>query len=62
MGWASKKKYQFILSHKLLPTQQRLPITEKEFVVIVYTLQNLHYYLDGEEFVIKTDYKLLLDV
>lgn len=32
---------------------------EKEAYAIVYALQKLHYYLDGEEFGIKTDHKLL---
>lgn len=32
---------------------------ENEAYAIVYALQNLYYYLDGEEFGIKMDHKLL---
>ena len=48
-----------ILSHKLSPAQQRCPVIEKEAYAIVYALQNLDYYLNGAQFTIKTDHKLL---
>lgn len=49
----------YFSSHKLSPTQQRQPIIEEEAYAIVYALQKFNYYLDGAEFVIKTDHKIL---
>ena len=47
----------YFLSHKLSPTQQRLPVIEKEAYAIVYALEKMNYYLSGATFVIKTDHK-----
>ena len=47
------------LSHKLSKTQCNYPIIQKEMYSIVYALNKLDHYLNGSEFVIKTDHKPL---
>lgn len=49
----------YFLSQKLTSTQQRWHVIEREAYAIVYALQKLHYYLNGAQFTIKTDHKLL---
>ena len=47
------------VSHKLLPREQRYATVEKECLAIVWSIQQLKYYLYGQKFHITTDHQAL---
>ena len=49
----------YFLSHKLSKSAQKWSVVEKEAFAINYSLQKLHFYLHGANFIIRTDHKPL---
>jgi hypothetical protein len=49
-------------SQKLSPTQKRWSTTEKECFAILSSIEKWHKYLDGQEFILETDHKPLLQL
>ncbi|GFN74655.1 Ty3/gypsy family of RNAse hi in long-term repeat domain-containing protein [Plakobranchus ocellatus] len=55
------EKYPVVcLSRKLLPTEQRYSVVEKEYLALVWALKSLSSYLLEREFVVETDHAPLL--
>ncbi|GFV61848.1 transposon Tf2-9 polyprotein [Trichonephila clavipes] len=48
------------LSKKFSEVEKRYCTTEKECVSIVFAIKRLHYYLDGNSFLVMTDHNLLV--
>ncbi|CAF4193297.1 unnamed protein product [Rotaria magnacalcarata] len=49
-------------SQKFSPTQKRWSTTEKECFAILSSIEKWHKYLDGQEFILETDHKPLLQL